>query len=93
MEQALKWRTYDEITLEIGKQLKEYCRRKNITQQKLSKMSGVTYATIRRFETTGNISFESFVKILMSLNREDKLFELLPLNEYRNIEEVLKYDK
>lgn len=38
-----------------------------ITQRRLSQISGVSYASIRRFETSGNISFASLLKLSESL--------------------------
>ena len=44
-------------------------RRKQLkmSQQELSKKAGVTYASIRRFESTGEISFSSLLKIANAL--------------------------
>lgn len=39
-----------------------------LTQQGLAKRSGVSYASIRRFESTGEISFTSLLKIADALN-------------------------
>ena len=38
-----------------------------ITQKQLSKKSGVSYGSIRRFETTGDISLMSLIKIASAL--------------------------
>lgn len=45
-------------------------RRKELklTQKGLAKKSGVSYASIRRFESTGEISFASLLKIANALN-------------------------
>ena len=45
-------------------------RRKELklTQQDMAKRSGVSYASIRRFENTGEISFTSLLKIASVLN-------------------------
>ena len=39
-----------------------------ISQRELSKRSGVSYASIRRFESMGEISFTSLLKIASVLN-------------------------
>lgn len=39
-----------------------------ISQKELSKRSGVSYASIRRFESLGEISFTSLLKIASVLN-------------------------
>ena len=45
-------------------------RRKQIklSQKRLSEKSGVTYSSIRRFETTGEISLSSLLKIAHALD-------------------------
>jgi len=42
---------------------KKFRKRKHISQVSLAKMSGVSYASIRRFESTGEISLSSLLKI------------------------------
>lgn len=39
-----------------------------ISQKELSKRSGVSYGSIRRFESTGDISLSSLLKILTTQN-------------------------
>lgn len=47
------------------KQRRKECK---LTQQGLAKKSGVSYASIRRFESTGEIAFTSLLKIANALN-------------------------
>ena len=60
-------------------------RRKELklTQQGLAKKSGVSYASIRRFESTGEISFTSLLKIANALSA------LADFNMIFNTEHVL----
>tara|TARA_Y100000310_G_C20183702_1_gene579361 strand:- start:121 stop:348 length:228 start_codon:yes stop_codon:yes gene_type:complete len=44
-------------------------KEQSITQSALSKKSGVSYGSIKRFETTGQISLESLLKIAHVLGR------------------------
>lgn len=39
-----------------------------LTQQELSNRSGVSYASIRRFESTGNISLSSLLKLTEAID-------------------------
>lgn len=48
-------------------------RRRKVSQQKLSDMSGVSYGSIKRFETTGQISLLSLTKLAMALELADEL--------------------
>ena len=43
-------------------------RAMKISQRELAKRSGVSYASIRRFETTGEISFTSLLKVALALD-------------------------
>ena len=76
--------------MEIAKRLVAIRKNRKISQKRLSVLSGVPYATIRKFENTGDISFASFIKIAMSLRLYedlDRLFEVR--KEYTSIEEIL----
>ena len=52
----------------IVERVKERRKELKLTQQELSQRSGVSYASIRRFESTGEISFNSLLKIASVLN-------------------------
>ena len=52
-------------------------------------MSGVSYGSIKRFETTGQISLLSLTKIAMALDVADELRELFLNVPYQDIQEVL----
>jgi transcriptional regulator with XRE-family HTH domain len=54
---------------------------RGITQVQLSRKTGLSLATIRKYETTGISSLENFVKIIRVLNKVSalgKLFESIP---------------
>ena len=71
---------------------KEYERlekRRSISQMKLASMSGVSYGSIKRFETTGQISLISLTKIAMALDIADELRNIFTQVPYRNIQEVI----
>lgn len=65
-------------------------RRKQMgyTQSKLAKKTGVSCASIRRFEQTGEISLTSLLKIAQALNCLNdftKLFEPLPVKNLKDL--------
>ena len=71
---------------------KAVARRKalHITQMELAGMAGVSFASVRRFETTGQISFESLVKIAIALDMKDDVKNLfLERKVYNNIQDVI----
>lgn len=56
-------------------------------------MSNVSYGSIKRFETTGQISLLSLTKIATALQVADELRNLFTVVPYRNIEEVINESK
>ena len=77
-EQALQFVTYDEKQMEIAKRFIAIRKSKKVSQQRLSILSGVSYASIRRFDKSGDISLASLVKLAIALrlyNDLDNLFK------------------
>ena len=69
--------TIQSVTTKIIDRVKEKRKKMKIYRQTLSEKTGVSYASIRRFEETGEISFSSLLKIareLDALEDFDKLF-------------------
>lgn len=93
-EKALEFVTYYEKQKEIANRLKAIRKKRKISQERLSILSGVPYASIRRFENTGDISFASLIKIALSLQLYDDLDNLFKVEEvYSSIEEVINDQK
>ena len=93
-EQALQFITYYEKQLEIAKRFVSIRKSKKVSQQRLSIISGVSYASIRRFEKTGDISLCSLVKISLALQLYDDLDNLFKNNQkYTSIEEIINDQK
>jgi len=83
------WQTAEELDIEIAGKIQKIRKRKKISQSKLSKMCNVSYGSIKRFETTGNISLISLTKICIALDCADQLRNLFSVTHYTNIDEVL----
>ena len=82
--------TPKDLCLETAK--KTVARRKalRITQKELADMTGVSFASVRRFETTGQISFESLVRIAIALDVKDDIKNLFQERKvYRSIQDVI----
>ena len=78
-----------DVALELAKRLKAIRKRKKITQHQLASRSNVSYASLCRFEQTGLISLESFIKLSMELGVINEIKELFSRPVYSSIEEVL----
>ncbi|MCR5266284.1 MAG: helix-turn-helix domain-containing protein [Cyanobacteria bacterium RUI128] len=93
-ERALQFVTYYEKQLEIAKRFVSIRKGRKITQKRLSALSGVPYASIRRFEKSGDISLASLVKLALALQLYDDLDNLFKVRrEYRSIEDVINDQK
>ena len=53
----------------------------------------MSYATLRKFEATGQISLESFIKLVMELGLKDELDNLFSTPVYNSIDEVINERK
>ena len=80
---------YEEINLNLATRVANIRKRKKITQMELSNSTGVSYASIRRFELTGNISLISLTKLALELGCIEEIRNLFSNVPYQNIEEVL----
>ena len=87
------WEAAEEIDLELAKRARNIRKRRGMSQEELSKKCGVSYGSIKRFETTGMISLLSLTKIAMELDCVDDLKEMFTKAVYRNIQEVIDENK
>ena len=68
---------------------------KGLTQAGLAERSGVSLATLRKFEQKGAISLESFLQLTMALGLLDKLVKAAEPSEsgFSSIDDVLREDR
>lgn len=86
----LKWETAEELNQALALRLKKLRKRRGLSQQQLSERSGVSYGSLKRFESTGQISLLSLTKLALALNCADELRSLLTSVAYNSIEEVVR---
>lgn len=67
----------------------------DLTQEGLAERSGVPLSTLRKFEQTGMVSLESFLKILSIVGGLEEMIKSLKPNTpaFQSIDEVVKSDK
>lgn len=87
--EALVWETAEELDQKLADRVRNIRKRRSISQQKLAEMSNVSYGSIKRFETSGQISLISLTKIAMALGIADELRNIFSQVPYRSMEEVL----
>jgi transcriptional regulator with XRE-family HTH domain len=80
-----------DILISIAQNVATLRKEHGWTQQDLAEKSDVSYGSIKRFETTGQISFESLLKIVESLRRLSE-FEniLLPPKDNKKIKQLFE---
>ena len=66
--QFVETRTEQFVVNGIVARIKQRRKKMKLSQKQLSQKSGVTYSSIRRFETTGDISLASLLKIAHALD-------------------------
>ena len=83
------WETAEELDQKLAQRVRNIRKRRSISQEKLSAMSGVSDGSIKRFESSGQISLISLTKIAMALDIADELRNLFTQVPYRDIQEVI----
>lgn len=78
-----------EIEELISSRIRMIRRRRKISQQKLSELSGVSLGSVKRFESTGEISLLSLAKIAIALDLERDLGNLFAEVPPQSIEEII----
>ena len=84
------WETPEEMDLALAKRLRGIRKRRGLTQQQLSEKSNVSLGSIKRFESTGQISLISLTRITVALDCADAVRQLFVDVTYNSIEEVIR---
>lgn len=87
--EGFMWETAEELDLKLAQRVRNIRKRRSISQEKLASMSGVSYGSVKRFESTGQISLLSLTKIAMALDIADELRNIFSQVPYRDIKEVI----
>ena len=86
-------KTPQEMAVDAAKRFKEMRKAKKITIKRLSENSGVPYSTIRRFESSGEISFLSLVKIVSTIGEDEEITNLFAKRIPASIEEIIRENR
>lgn len=87
------WETAEEMNQALATRVRNIRKRRSISQEQLSTMSGVSFGSVKRFESTGKISLISLTKIAVALSCADEIRNLFTEVPYRSIEEVINENK
>ena len=84
------WETPEEINLALAQRFQRIRKRRGLSQLQLSEKSNVSFGSIKRFETSGQISLISLTKLCVALGCVEEIKRLFTNVEYGSIEEVLR---
>ena len=90
---GLQWETAEEIDQELANRVRNIRKRRKISQEELSRKSGVSYGSIKRFENTGMISLLSLTRIAIALGCTEEIKKIFTEIPYNSIEEVINENK
>ena len=78
-----------EVAQDVAARVRLRRKEKKLTQAQLARKAGMSLGSYKRFEQTGQIAFESLVKIAFALGYEKDLDQLFAKRGYVSIEEVI----
>ena len=86
-------KTPQEMAVDAATRFKDMRKAKKIKLKELSKNSGVPYSPIRRFESSGEISFLSLVKIVSTIGEDEEIANLFTRRIPASIEEIIRENR
>ena len=85
----IKTKTPGDIGRKIAESIRARRKRRKFSMERLSEISGVSLGSIKRFESSGEISLKSLSKIAIVLDCADELEQLFANNEPQSIQEII----
>lgn len=83
-----------DVRLEIVQKHKKLRKQKGLSQNELAERSGVSLGSLKRFETKGQISLESLLKLVFVLGRLSDFESVLkPDKDLKHIEKLFDSKK
>jgi len=81
--------TVQELADGVAARLRSIRLDADLTQAGLAARSGVTLASLRRFETTGQIALESLIRLAQALGRDDDIATLFAPPPVASLDELV----
>lgn len=81
--------TPDDILRTVADNLRIKRKNRKLSMKELAELSGVSLGSIKRFESTGEISLKSLVKIAYVLDCSDAFKELFTEREILSIQDII----
>lgn len=84
----VKTTTIQSVLIELTNKVKARRKELKLSQRLLAQKSGVSYASIRRFESTGDISLTSLLKIASALNCLEDFKALFATKQIKSLKDL-----
>jgi transcriptional regulator with XRE-family HTH domain len=83
-----------EVQIKLAAFIRQRRLSREMTQQEMAQRSGVPLSTLRKFEQKGQVSLESFLKLLWVVGDLNTLMESVKPEkpQFKSIDDVLKKD-
>lgn len=81
--------TPKEISMKIAANMRSRRKERKLSMEKLAEISGVSYGSVRRFESTGEIALMSLLKIAEVLGSTEEFYTLFSKAAPSSIEEII----
>ncbi|OEJ65524.1 helix-turn-helix domain-containing protein [Magnetovibrio blakemorei] len=87
---AIELMSPKEIASQIADNVRTLRLRQNLSQEGLAERSGMSLGSLKRFEQTGAISFESLIRLSIALGATKELTSLFQPPEITDIDDIIK---
>lgn len=84
----VKTTTIQSVLVELTNNVKARRKELKLSQRLLAQKSGVSYASIRRFESTGDISLTSLLRIASTLNCLEDFKTLFATKQIKSLKDL-----
>ena len=85
----LSSKTPSELGIMIALNVRARRKARKLSLKRLSEMSGVSYGSMKRFESSGEISLKSLLKIAIVLDCTDAFEQLFANAQPQSIQEII----
>ena len=89
----LEQKTAPQIADEIAQRVQKRRKERHFSQSELASRSGVSFASYKRFEQKHEISFNSLIKIAITLDMDKDFDSLFATPQFSSIEELIANEK
>ncbi len=88
-DNLLQKRTASEVQLQLRDRFRMRRKEQGLSQMALSEKADVSLGSLKRFESTGEISLTSLIKLAYALGYEGDIDQLFAQKYYRSIQDVI----